>query len=228
MSESEYDLQQLPQSEPVAANPEYRERRRLAAALRRIIDRLVRVEAPQQKLTQWADQAEQWADDVASHPRRQQQPLLMRLWTGKGSQQDALDMGDHDIMTGLSAAMAPPLELWLDGDVVRGRATLGPAWQGPPGRVHGGVVALMLDILMAKCQDLVHGLGMTGTLNIRYQAGTPLRKEVLMEARIQRIEGRKMFVEGRFFVDGEQTVLAEGIWISMQEPYRWRDGHGPQ
>jgi acyl-coenzyme A thioesterase PaaI-like protein len=108
------------------------------------------------------------------------------------------------------------MQLWIDGDCVRGRARLDATFQGPPGRVHGGIIAAMLDVLMAKTQDLSRTMGVTGTLNIRYLKGTPLNTDIDMEARILRTEGRKLFCEGRFFVNGEQTVHAEGIWISMQ------------
>lgn len=104
--------------------------------------------------------------------------------------------------------------------MVRGKANLGLPFQGPPGRVHGGIVAAMLDVLMAKTQDITGTLGVTGTLNIRFIRGTPLKTDIDMEARVLRTEGRKLFCEGRFYVNGEQTVHADGIWIAMREMFR--------
>jgi len=105
---------------------------------------------------------------------------------------------------------------------VRARATFGRAFMGPPGKVHGGVLSLALDMLLAKTQDFVTSLGMTGTLNVRYMAPTPLHREVNFEARLVRLQGRKLFNEARVFVDGVQTVAASGIWISSQGDYRLR------
>lgn len=71
---------------------------------------------------------------------------------------------------GLRNAMAPPMEIHQDG---QGRHwsefTLGEAYEGPPGLVHGGIGALVFD----------HILG---------EAGTPLGP-LRAEAYIERTEG---------------------------------------
>lgn len=194
-------------------------RRDIAESLRAITDRLVRMDAPQAELEDYAARLRQLRDDMAPWPRRPQGALLQRMLAGQGSHQDVLDMMDHEIMTGRASVLAPPLDLWLDGEVVRGRAELGLPWQGPPGRVHGGVLALMMDILLAKTQDLVGGIGMTGTLSLRYLAGTPLKTPIEMEAWVREVKGRKLIAEARFIVNGETTVTAEGIWICAQGQY---------
>ena len=127
---------------------------------------------------------------------------------------DLLDLLDYEVFTGRATPVSPPMTLWIEDGVVRGRANLGLTFQGPPGRVHGGIIAAMLDVLMAKTQDITRTIGVTGTLNIRYIRATPLHADIEMEARVVRTEGRKLFNEGRFFVNGEQTVHAEGIWIA--------------
>jgi acyl-coenzyme A thioesterase PaaI-like protein len=81
------------------------------------------------------------------------------------------------------------------------------------------VLALALDMLMAKTQDYVRQIGMTGTLNIRYLAATPLNTPVDFEARLISLERRKLLCEGSVWVNGEQTVSAEGIWISAHGEY---------
>jgi acyl-coenzyme A thioesterase PaaI-like protein len=101
-------------------------------------------------------------------------------------------------------------------------------WQGPPGRVHGGVLSLTMDILLAKTQDFFPNLGMTGTLNLRYLAATPLNTDVTLEARVQRIEGRKLFCEGRVLVGDRVSVEASGIWISASGDYHWKEEYRPQ
>lgn len=217
---TQYGFHNILVGEPLAPTEEGTVRRDIAAALRDITDRLVRMDAPEEVLQGYARQLQVLRDDMQGWPRRAQGPMLQRLMRGEGTHQDALDIMDHEIMTGRASVMAPPLELWLEGDTVRGRATLGLPWQGPPGRVHGGVLALMMDILLAKTQDLVDGIGMTGTLKLRYQAGTPLKTPIDMEAHIREISGRKLIAEGRFSVNGETTVTAEGIWICATGQYQ--------
>ena len=217
--DSQYGFFDTPVGEPPPPTPESQARRDIATALRKINERLVRLDTDEASLRDYAARFGALADELTALPRKPQEPIFRRLLAGQGSRQDVLDIMDHEIMTGQATALSPPLELWMDGDVVRGRATLGAPWQGPPGRVHGGVIALMMDILLAKTQDLVEGIGMTGTLNLRYQAGTPLKQQIDMEGRITRLDGRKLVAEGRFIVDGQTTVTAEGIWICANGSY---------
>ena len=93
--------------------------------------------------------------------------------------------------------------------------TMTPPYVGPPSTVHGGVVALVFDELLGVCA-VVNGLGaMTGTLTIRYRRPTPLQAQVDLRSWIDRVEGRKVFIDGTMHHDGELTAEAEGIFIRM-------------
>ena len=53
--------------------------------------------------------------------------------------------------------------------------TLGAAYEGPPGLVHGGICALVLDHLLGEAAS--EGLTkprFTGTITLKYLRGTPL------------------------------------------------------
>ena len=53
--------------------------------------------------------------------------------------------------------------------------TLGGAYEGPPGWVHGGICALVLDhILGEAASDGLTKPKFTGTITLRYLRGTPL------------------------------------------------------
>ncbi len=111
-------------------------------------------------------------------------------------------------------AVAPPLRLRTDPDgVTRGEAELGAAYEGPPGLLHGGIVALLVDHLLGVTASSGGRAAVTGTLTLYYRRGTPLGP-VRLEGRIVRAEGVKMFVEARVFDSSDGlTVEAEGIWI---------------
>lgn len=116
-------------------------------------------------------------------------------------------------VVGLRNAVAPPLDVQTSDD---GRAwadfTLGAAYEGPPGLVHGGVSALLLDQIAGEAAAAGGSPGMTGKLTLHYRRGTPLGP-LRCEARIDRAEGVKAFVTG-FIADAEgATVEAEGIFI---------------
>lgn len=115
---------------------------------------------------------------------------------------------------GIANAIAPPMEL-LDrpGGGLRAELTLGAAYEGPPGMVHGGVTMLLLDHLMGETGSDGHRrITMTGTLTGRYLRPTPLGP-VVVEGWIAREEGRKVYVEATLGTPDEVTVEAHGIFV---------------
>ena len=116
---------------------------------------------------------------------------------------------------GLRNAIAPPLTIHHDDDATRcwSEFTLNSAYEGPPGLVHGGVCALVLDHVLGEAVSagLTKPL-FTGTLTVRFVRGTPLGR-LRADAAVERTEGVKSFVSGHLS-DGEGiTVEAEGIFI---------------
>ena len=53
------------------------------------------------------------------------------------------------------------------------------AYEGPPGNVHGGMVAAAFDEVLGMAQSLSGNAGFTGTLTIRYRSPTPLYEPLL-------------------------------------------------
>jgi len=116
-------------------------------------------------------------------------------------------------VVGLRNPIAPPLEIKRDP---AGKAWadfhLGAAYEGPPGLVHGGVAALVLDQLLGEAAGAGGKPGMTGTLTLRYRRGTPLG-DLHAEAAIDRVEGIKTFAVGSISDHDGVTVEAEGVFI---------------
>jgi acyl-coenzyme A thioesterase PaaI-like protein len=116
-------------------------------------------------------------------------------------------------VVGLRNPVAPPLRVERDP---AGRASadfhLGVAYEGPPGLVHGGVSALLLDQLLGEAAGAGGKPGMTGTLTLRYRRGTPLG-DLHGEAWIDRVEGIKTFAKGHLADADGVTVEAEGVFI---------------
>ncbi|CAM3327982.1 PaaI family thioesterase [Nocardioides dubius] len=114
---------------------------------------------------------------------------------------------------GLRNAIAPPLVITQEPE---GRAWsdfhLGAAYEGPPGLVHGGVSALILDQLAGEAAAAGGAPGMTGTLTLRYRRGTPLG-DLHGEAWIEKVEGYKTTVKGHLKDAEGVTVEAEGLFI---------------
>ena len=115
---------------------------------------------------------------------------------------------------GTRNAIAPPLDIHHDGT---GRCwsefELGAAYEGPPGWVHGGICALVLDHILGEAASagLTKPL-FTGTISCKYLRGTPLGR-LRVEAFIERRDGIKTFARGYIRDDEGVTVEADGVFI---------------
>ncbi len=184
---------------------------RLAAAMRRVIDQLVQVAAPEDNLSEAADALERYADRLAGYP-------VSRAYEGFAETANAGDptaFFDHSPLIGLANPLAPPIRIAVVDDRVLGHASFGVAYEGPPGCVHGGFLAASFDEVCGMAQSLTGNPGMTGTLTIRYRKPTPLLTDLVFEAKVDRVEGRKIFVTSQVSADGVMTAEAEGLFISV-------------
>ncbi|MEW5812678.1 MAG: PaaI family thioesterase [Actinomycetota bacterium] len=144
--------------------------------------------------------------------------LEQRLRTGRSTLRHA-DTGRAVVwanpVVGLRNAIAPPMEIEREPDgSCWSEVTLGPVYEGPPGWVHGGICALILDHLLGDVAS--QGLSLpkfTGTISLRYLRGTPLGP-VRAEGFVERVEGAKTYARG-YLKDGDgvATVEAEGVFI---------------
>lgn len=114
---------------------------------------------------------------------------------------------------GYGNPVAPPIDVTVGEGTATGRATFGWTYQGPPGLVHGAVIAGVYDDVLGLANLGAGVPAMTGTLTVRFRRPTPLHREIVFEANVQRVEGRKVFTTGQSTVDGEVTSEAEGIFI---------------
>jgi uncharacterized protein (TIGR00369 family) len=102
---------------------------------------------------------------------------------------------------------------------VRAELTFRPIHEGPPGAVHGGVTAMILDHLLGTAVAAAGRAGMTGTLTIRYRRPTPYGRPLEATAEVARVEGRKTWAEGRIATPGGGVLVeATGLFIT---PVEW-------
>lgn len=118
-----------------------------------------------------------------------------------------------NVVVGTRNPIAPPLMInhdasgkaWCDFD-------LGAAYEGPPGHVHGGVAALVLDHVLGEAASDGINPRLTGTITLRYLRATRLGR-LYAEAATTRVDGVKTFAAGHLADDQGVTVEAEGIFI---------------
>lgn len=122
-------------------------------------------------------------------------------------------------VTGLRNPLAPPVEVRRDADGRwRSRFVLGDVYQGPPGLVHGGICALILDQLLGEAAtDGMSKLRFTGTITVKFLRGTPLgplRAEALADPALGPDGDRKTYVRGFIGDSDGPTVEAQGVFVT--------------
>lgn len=179
-----------------------------ADAARRIMDSLLRTGRNNPHLEQIRNQLHAIADTLDEHSSGID-ARLVEMWAGDGTNR-------HDPVSGTENPIAPPFLFRGRSDgSIRGEATLGLPYQGPPGMVHGGVAALVLDHALGCANGYAGTSGMTGWLKVRYHRTTPLFEPLVVTARQTSVEGRKIHTVGAIAAaDGGVCVSAEGLFIA--------------
>jgi acyl-coenzyme A thioesterase PaaI-like protein len=90
--------------------------------------------------------------------------------------------------------------------------------EGPPGHVHGGIVATLLDEAMSKLNRPLNVIAMTRHMEIDYLRPAPLFKPLTLVSRHLRREGRKLFHLAELqFSDGTVLARAKAVFIVIDE-----------
>jgi acyl-coenzyme A thioesterase PaaI-like protein len=118
-----------------------------------------------------------------------------------------------NVVIGVRNPVAPPLAIeHSDDGGVFTDFYLGAAYEGPPGHVHGGVAALVLDHVLGAAASSQEEPRLTGTITLRYVRTTRLGN-LRAAARIVRTEGVKTYAAGHLADEEGVTVEAEGVFI---------------
>ncbi len=100
------------------------------------------------------------------------------------------------------------------GDEAVTTVTFGPAFEGPPGRVHGGVVAMVVDEATATVMPMMGRFAFTGSVSLKLVGPAPLGVPLRFRSRLVGEEGRKLFV--RCVGEGPEGVFVEADAIYIQ------------
>jgi hypothetical protein len=180
-------------------------------ALRDLLHRLVRTGAPSDALSDLADSLEQLAAELRQYPLDTEYYGFAEASISGGE----FGFFDRGPMLGKINPLAPPLDMWQDGDRMFGRAWFGPAYEGPPGCVHGGYIAAAFDELLGCTQTMTGAPGMTARLTINYRSPTPLETDLQFEGTISSVDGRKILTSGTLSDGDRLCAEAEGLFITF-------------
>lgn len=102
-------------------------------------------------------------------------------------------------------------------------------FEGPPGCVHGGIIATILDETLHKAvraQGAV--VAVTRTLEIDYRRPVPTMKPIRVEAHVTAQDGRKYWAEACILdCDGKQLATAKAIFVEIRAGHLKRAEENP-
>ncbi|MEU5846150.1 PaaI family thioesterase [Saccharopolyspora shandongensis] len=182
------------------------------SAARRVIASLLHAgDGSAAEMKEVADRLNAVADHLDEHAPAMDQRMV-DMWSGEG-------ITRHDPVTGPENTIAPPLHLTGKvGGSVEGVVALGLPYQGPPGHVHGGISALLLDHTLGVANHWAGQSGMTAELTLRYHRPTPLFEPLTVTGEQVAVDGRKVRTTGAITARGEVCVSAEGLFIAKHLP----------
>lgn len=188
-----------------------------ARALRRLLDAFVAHESGDgADLQALAADATRWTTLLERQPRRQRDMEAFRHDVLGDVVVEGSAVTSHYErcpVCGPANPVASGMTVRRDGEDVVCEVVLGAAYEGAPGRAHGGVVAALCDDATAYL-GRVHGLVFfAGELCVRYVRPTPVGVPLTIRARITGREGRRVFTTAT--VQHGDEVVADATCIKV-------------
>lgn len=183
----------------------------LTGAVRRLVEATVTTGLPTERLHQLTGEAEALAEKLEAE--RDDDPWSVRSH-GAGVTEPTHLMAVTPAI-GCSNPTAPVADLRVGEDrSVQGTVRFTTMHLGPPGRVHGGMVASVLDQVLGLAAIAAGAPGMTSTMTVRYLRATPLLADLHVEARCTPGEGGIGHATGSITdTDGRVTADAEATFV---------------
>lgn len=191
--------------------------RSMADAVRRLVALTVDSDADAATTAAAAERLHALADDLASLV-----PVADPPKHAAGSAGDSPDAETHphdhfqfDAMLGLYNPLALPVQMSWQAPIARGEAWFTTAYEGPPGCVHGAIIAGVFDQVF-NVANLASGVaGPTAYLHVDYRRPTLLRRDLVFEGWVERIEDRKVTTRGRTLQGETVTCESEGLFVQL-------------
>lgn len=201
------------------------QRLRAAAAMRELGHAFVAHQADDEVLGALANVLERTLDEVRAFPRRREAVMQARLDRLRARAEGAVaDPGQvpgslfaDSFISGRANPLGINAVMSIEGDESVARVTLGDAFEGAPGRCHGGVVAAIIDETMGGALGILGKLAFTGRLTVTYRGPVPLNVPIECRARIVAEVGRKLTITAELRHEGQLLIESEALFIVVEQ-----------
>jgi acyl-coenzyme A thioesterase PaaI-like protein len=183
----------------------------LADAVRRLMESSVLTEADDATVWEIADELHVISGRLADGGLRDTMP-----WPDEESMRRG--HRPYSPVIGAANPIAPPMTVRvLEDSSVEGECTMRAIHEGPPGVLHGGWVATLLDQLLGHANAAAGVGGFTAELTVRYRKPTPYGVPLTVRARTDSVDGRRVHASGEIVADGVVTAEARGLFLMPSE-----------
>lgn len=189
-----------------------------AAALRRMGHALVSHEADDELLRRVAAAAERVTRDLEAAPRRERDLLALKqsMFPQEVPDRERISHFPECFVSGVHNPMGIAIDVFREGDGVVANVELDWAFEGAPGRSHGGIVAAIFDDVLGYLLTVIQEPAFTGELTVRYHAATPIREPLTFRAEVTGREGRRVFTRAEATrEDGSVVASATATFITV-------------
>ena len=188
-----------------------------AAALRRLGHAIVGHQVDDAVLARLTAAVEEVLPEIErGAPRsRPVDDLKRRLFETPPPEGGSMDHFPDCVVSGAANPMGIAIVVHREGDEAVARVTLGSAFEGAPGRSHGGIVAAIFDDAMGFGLSMAQTPAYTGRLTVSYLAPTPVGVELAFRCHLRERTGRKLFIDGAAYAGDERVAEAEGLFIAI-------------
>jgi acyl-coenzyme A thioesterase PaaI-like protein len=128
---------------------------------------------------------------------------------------------------GSSNPTSVELDVRFESDDVVALVVLRRAFEGAPGRAHGGIVAAAFDDVTGFVIGKLQEPAFTGELTVRYLAPVPVDETLEIRARLDGRERRKLFISAELRAGGEVVATCRAIYITV-DPSRFAGAPDPR
>jgi acyl-coenzyme A thioesterase PaaI-like protein len=89
-------------------------------------------------------------------------------------------------------------------------------FEGPPGHIHGGIIATLMDEAMSKLNRLFDVVAMTRHMEVDYLRPAPLHQDLRLIGHHSHREGRKLYHRAELLShDGVVLAQAKGLFVAL-------------
>jgi acyl-coenzyme A thioesterase PaaI-like protein len=191
-----------------------------AAALRDLVHTFVADDADETTFDEIARSAREQTDRIARGPRRDRLALMRaaRDADGDGATFAASRPGsgfEDRAVAGRANPTSVDLDARFEGEEVVAEIVLRRAFEGAPGRAHGGIVAAAFDDVTGFVIGLIGQPAFTGELTVRFVAPVPVEETLVLRARLASRDGRKLLITAEASAGGVEVARCRATYITV-------------